>query len=144
MRGEVAPDAAEHVYPFVHKCIFLLLCEIDEFKGRTNQFWHFLSFKAKHILFTMVWNLGFSVKFKGQLIIMKLLNARDEMTKVWWWIGYVTCSFLKKHILRLFRFPAFMFCCILFFLCHNFPSTSKLWYFKYIFFPTCFRCHRIL
>lgn len=122
MRGEVAPDAAEHVYPFVHKCIFLLFCEIDEFKGRTNQFWHFLSFKAKHILFTMVWNLSFSVKFKGQLIIMKLLNARDEMTKLWWWIRHVICSFWKNTFLDSSDFLLLCFVAYSFF----FVTTSLL------------------
>lgn len=119
---EVGIDSAKHVYTFIHKSIFVLFCKIDEFKGRTNPFWHFLSFKAKHILLTMVWNLGSSAKFKGQLIIMKLCNAWEEMTKVEWWIRHVNCSFWNSSFL-VFRFLAFMLLLLtLFVLFHNFPS----------------------
>lgn len=129
MRGELATVTAKRVYTFVHKCMFLLCWEIDEFKVRNNQFWHFLLFKAKHILLTMMWKLGFSARFKGQLIIMKLFNAREEITKVWWWIRHVTCSFWNNTVLDSADFLLLCFCCMLFVLCHNFPSTSKLWYF---------------
>lgn len=123
MRGELGIDSAKHVYTFIHKSIFLLFCKIDEFKGRTNQFWHFLSFKAKHILHTMVWNLGSSAKFKGQLIIMKLCNAWGEMTEVWWWIRHVTCSFWNCTFLDSSDFLLLCFCCLLFLF---FVTTSLL------------------
>lgn len=106
--------SAKHAYTFVHKCVFLLFYKKDEFKGRTNQFWHLLSFKGKHILFTVVWNLGFSVEFKGQFIIMKLSNVREEMTKVWWWIRHVTCSFWKNMFLDSTAFLLLCFCCLFF------------------------------
>lgn len=38
MSGDLGTDSIKHTCTFMHKCIFLLFCKIDEFKGRTNQF----------------------------------------------------------------------------------------------------------